>query len=140
MLLAIFGCKELGTLNLKFIQLVIESCDRNMATTKSKKVILITGCDSGFGYSLACHMADHHGPEFLTIACSYEPNSEGSEVLRTKPNVKVLPLDVTNEASVQELAENINSILDEQNAQLWAVVNNAATLVFADATWQTLLV
>ena len=83
-------------------------------------------------------MADHHGPEFLTIACSYEPNSEGSEVLRTKPNVKVLPLDVTNEASVQELAENINSILDEQNAQLWAVVNNAATLVFADATWQTL--
>ena len=41
-----------------------------------KQAILITGCDSGFGYSLACHLASKH-PEFLTIACCYSMNSEG---------------------------------------------------------------
>ena len=70
-----------------------------MATTTSllfgdkKKVILITGCDSGFGFSLACHMSDTHREEFLTIACSYFSSSEGAEILRGKSNVKVLPLD-----------------------------------------------
>lgn len=41
-----------------------------------KQAILITGCDSGFGYSLTCHLASRH-PEFLTIACCYSMNSEG---------------------------------------------------------------
>ena len=41
-----------------------------------KQAILITGCDSGFGYSLTCHLASKH-PEFLTIACCYSMNSEG---------------------------------------------------------------
>lgn len=115
-----------------------------MATTTSllfgdkKKVILITGCDSGFGFSLACHMSDTHREEFLTIACSYFSSSEGAEILRGKSNVKVLPLDVTVEESVQKLVQQIDIILEEENAELWAVVNNAAaSLVFADATWQT---
>lgn len=58
-----------------------------------KKVILITGCDSGFGFSLACHMSEKHGQDFLTIACSYFP-SEGSKILKEKPNLIVLPLGV----------------------------------------------
>ena len=101
-----------------------------------KKVILITGCDSGFGFSLACHTSETHGEDFLTIACSYY-SSKGSEILRGKSNVKVLPLDVTVEESIQELVQQVDIILEEENAQLWAVVNNAASLVFADATWQT---
>ena len=103
---------------------------------EKKKVILITGCDSGFGFSLACHMSEKHGQDFLTIACSYFP-SEGSKILKEKPNLRVLPLDVTNEDSVQELVKQVEVILEDENAELWAVVNNAASLVFADATWQT---
>ena len=44
---------------------------------------------------------------------------------------------MTNEDSVQELVKQVEVILEDENAELWAVVNNAASLVFADATWQT---
>ena len=106
-------------------------------STNLKKVILITGCDSGFGFSLACHMSENP-QNYLTLACCYIPNSEGATILQSKPNLKVLPLDVTNENSIQDLVKQVNLILEEENSQLWAIVNNAATLVFADATWQTL--
>lgn len=104
--------------------------------TSLKKAVLITGCDSGFGFSLACHMSENH-PEFLTVATTFFPDSEGAAILRSKsPNLKVLQLDVTKPESIEELVKNVNDILGDQ-FQLWTVVNNAATLVFADALWQT---
>ena len=50
--------------------------DWSIEKMSKKQAILITGCDSGFGYSLTCHLASKH-PEFLTIACCYSMNSEG---------------------------------------------------------------
>jgi 3-hydroxybutyrate dehydrogenase len=102
----------------------------------AKKAILITGCDSGFGFSLACHLSETK-PDLLTLACCYIADSEGSTILRSKPNVQVLQLDVTSPQSISKLVKDVDAILDEHKGQLWAVVNNAATLVFADAMWQT---
>lgn len=100
-----------------------------------KKAILITGCDSGFGFSLACHMSEHH-PEFLTIVTTYFLDSEGASILRSKAHLQVVQLDVTRPESIGDLVKNVHHIIGDQY-QLWMVVNNAATLVFADALWQT---
>lgn len=100
-----------------------------------KKAVLITGCDSGFGYSLACHMAENH-PDFVTIACCYESDSEGAQDLKAK-NIKVFRVDVTDTQSVDQLKKNVENFMEETNCRLWTLVNNAATLVFADAIWQT---
>ncbi len=109
-----------------------------MAAIEKKKAILITGCDSGFGFSLASHLSETK-PDILTIACCYFPGgvSKGANILDSMPNVKVLKLDVTDEGSIAELVVNVEATLKEENAMLWSVVNNAATLVFADAVWQT---
>lgn len=105
--------------------------------TSKKKAVLISGCDSGFGYSLACHLAEKH-VDLITFACCYQHDSEGAKNLRSKGgNIHVLQLDVTQEESVENLKVKIDDILSIENGQLWLLVNNAATLVFADAIWQT---
>ena len=103
-----------------------------------KKSVLITGCDSGFGFSLASHLSETR-PDVLTIACCFYPDgmSPGGNELCDKKNVIVLKLDVTKDASVQAVVTEVDKILEEEKAELWAVVNNAATLVFADSVWQT---
>ena len=49
-----------------------------------------------------------------------------------------LGLDVTDESSVAAAVSATKKILSSDNKQLWCVVNNAATLVFADAEWQSI--
>ena len=100
------------------------------------KAILITGCDSGFGFSLVNHLSENHR-DYLAIACCYDANSEGAKELEQKQGVKVLQVDVTQRESIEKLLKNVEDLLKKENVQLWALINNAATLVFADAIWQT---
>ena len=102
-----------------------------------KKAVLISGCDTGFGYSLACNLAEKH-KDLITFACCFQEDSEGALSLKSKGgNLHVFQLEVTQEDSVQNLKAKIDAILLKENGQLWVLVNNAATLVFADAIWQT---
>ena len=103
--------------------------------TVKQKVILITGCDSGFGYSLACHVAEKH-PKFKLVACCFEMDSEGAKDLISK-GITVFQLDVTDNDSIEKLRKDVDALLVEKNGELWTLVNNAATLVFADAIFQT---
>ena len=100
-----------------------------------KQAILITGCDSGFGFSLALHLAEKH--QFIILACIYESESEGAKILKSHPEIHVLKADVTNTKSIEQLKEKVDVLLEQEKAQLWTLVNNAATLVFAEAVWQT---
>ena len=112
----------------------LEMSTYNKSVSKTK-VILITGCDSGFGYSLACHVPEQH-PTFLLIACCFCIDSEGAKDLISK-GVTVFKLDVTDVDSIEKLRQDVEVLLREKNGELWAIVNNAATLVFADAILQT---
>ena len=47
-------------------------------------------------------------------------------------------LDVTDDSSVAAAVSATREIMSSDNKQLWCVVNNAATLVFADAEWQSI--
>ena len=101
-----------------------------------KHAILITGCDTGFGFSLALDQAEKEA-DHLVLACCYQPESEGAKQLMTKNNIRLFKLDVTDSRSIEQLSQHVDEILEKENAQLKVLVNNAAALVFADATWQT---
>lgn len=86
------------------------------------KAILVTGCDRGIGHELAkkldsmgyyvfagCLFKGQHGEQALVAACS--------------SRLKTLQMDVSNRDQVQLAAEQVQSMLGENN--LWAVVNNA---------------
>ena len=51
------------------------------------KVIFITGCDSGFGYSLALHC--HENTELTVVAACHNANSLGSESLTRSSNGRI---------------------------------------------------
>ena len=51
-----------------------------------KHAILITGCDTGFGFSLALDQAEKEA-DLLVLACCYQPESEGAKQLKPKNNI-----------------------------------------------------
>ena len=129
------------------------STDQTAATPLSgggvKRAVFITGCDSGFGFSLASHMLEESRTkyrDYIVIAGCFYPNGNSAgadQLLETATRVKsedfhILSLDVTCSDSVAKARDDIDRIVGaSEGAHLWAVVNNAATLVFADAVFQT---
>lgn len=84
------------------------------------KIILITGCDSGFGF-LAAKQLDSYG--FHVYAACLDPDSEGPRKLKTScsTKLKIVQMDVTND-------EDVNSVVEEikiSGLVFWALINNA---------------
>lgn len=96
------------------------------------KNILITGCDSGFGYSLALHCADNG---MNVLAGCYLEDSEGGKFLESIDNITVVGLDVTNSKSLDEALTVVRRVCGTDG--LHCLVNNAAVLVFGETMWQT---
>jgi len=96
------------------------------------QTILITGCDTGYGFSLALHCSQHLGMKVLATCFT---TGEGRKVLEKTEGVTVLQLDITSRDSREELVLNVRNIL--KGGGLHCLVNNAATLIFGEAAWQT---
>ncbi|KAL8566132.1 hypothetical protein ACOMHN_005108 [Nucella lapillus] len=96
------------------------------------KAVFITGCDSGFGYSLA-HRLDTRG--YRVFAGCLAPDREGAEQLKKScsPNLQVVPLDVTDDWQVQKALKVVKDKCEE--GALWAVVNNAGIAAFTEIEW-----
>ncbi|MCX7278302.1 MAG: SDR family oxidoreductase [Burkholderiales bacterium] len=75
------------------------------------KTILITGCSSGFGLATAQHFLDRDWKVIATMRTPHE------EVLPRSEHLRVLALDVTDDASIRQLVEAAGPID--------ALVNNA---------------
>ncbi len=79
-------------------------------------VILITGCSTGIGYSAALEFAGHGDTVYATMR-----NTGKAGDLASTPNVHVLELEVTDQASVDAC---IAEILD-RSGRVDVLVNNA---------------
>ncbi|PVD39153.1 hypothetical protein C0Q70_01781 [Pomacea canaliculata] len=95
----------------------------------ANKVVIITGCDTGFGNSLAQRL-DSLG--FTVIAGCLDKSSDGAEQLKssTSGRLHVIPLDVTDDTGIS----NCLSFFEEElpGKDLWALVNNAGIIVRGD--------
>ena len=68
------------------------------------KTILITGCSSGFGLEIARHFLDHSWNVIATMRTPRE------DLLPPSPQLRVLPLDVTDPHSIRQLIEQAGPI------------------------------
>lgn len=95
----------------------------------SKLVIVITGCDSGFGL-MASELLAKRG--FLVVsACLTE---EGAIRLSSKVST-ALKCDVTDAQDIQLLHNACVQIMVENHAKLWAIVNNAGIAPLGCLDW-----
>lgn len=97
------------------------------------KAVFITGCDRGFGETLASRLALEG---YNVYAGCLDTNSEGANRLYSYSNIIVLHIDVTDNKSVDGAVKMLEQKLFETG--LWAVVNNAGIAVFAETEWCTM--
>uniref|UniRef100_F1LB47 Short-chain dehydrogenase/reductase family 9C member 7 n=1 Tax=Ascaris suum TaxID=6253 RepID=F1LB47_ASCSU len=93
----------------------------------SKKAVFITGCDSGFGRSLALKCAERGMTVFagcLTKEGEQSLKNEGGEACGS---LRTVHLDITNQESVEK-ALVFTEMQLSGSLQLWALVNNAGFL------------
>ncbi|XP_015225895.1 PREDICTED: retinol dehydrogenase 3-like [Cyprinodon variegatus] len=101
---------------------------------KGNKYVYITGCDSGFGNTLAKYL-DKLG--FRVIAGCYTENGEIALKKVSSERLTTVSLDVTKSDSVKKVADFIKTHVGEKG--LWAVVNNAGVATPSGPTdWLTI--
>ncbi|XP_077528688.1 retinol dehydrogenase 7-like [Haemaphysalis longicornis] len=103
----------------------------NGTVVPTGKSVLITGCDTGFGYLLATQLA---GEGFFTYAGCLDENSDGAKGLKKRANLRVLQMDVTKEEEIQAALQTVQETLDDK--VLWAVVANAGVSSMGYIEWQ----
>lgn len=97
---------------------------------QGKKVVLISGCDSGFGRSLACRTASLG---FKTVAACY--TESGAAYLKDIATTVVADFG-TKEGTqivIQAVFAAVESVGD--GGQLWSVINNAAVCLPGNVEW-----
>ncbi|KAF2218357.1 hypothetical protein BDZ85DRAFT_227029, partial [Elsinoe ampelina] len=93
-----------------------------VADSPPQKYALVTGCTpGGIGHSLALTLA---APPYSyhVLATVRDPSKPDLSTLSSRPNITLLPLDVTSSASISALVEQISSIT---SSRLHLLVNNA---------------
>ncbi|XP_077978966.1 D-beta-hydroxybutyrate dehydrogenase, mitochondrial-like [Glandiceps talaboti] len=94
-----------------------------------RKAVFITGCDSGFGHSLAVHL-DYLGFRVFA-ACLFKGGEGEQKLVKTcSDRLKTIQLDVTNQEQVDNALKEVERYLDGED--LWGLVNNAGMLFMAD--------
>jgi hypothetical protein len=88
------------------------------------RLVVISGCDTGFGRQLAIFLAQHCG--YVVLAgCLNEDNVDQLEKEVYNGNLYAHPLDVTSDSSVATYVEKALSLLNSRSLTMYAVVNNA---------------
>ena len=89
------------------------------------KNVIITGSSSGFGLKAAKDFADKGNKVFATMRNPNEKNASAKADLENhSANIKVVDMDVTNDASVKEAMENI--LAEAGNIDI--LINNAGVM------------
>ncbi|XP_068156911.1 D-beta-hydroxybutyrate dehydrogenase, mitochondrial [Drosophila tropicalis] len=115
---------------------------RRQIQVDKHNVILITGCDSGLGHSLAVYC--HNVLQMTVVSCCHNLQSEGAHLLRQMNSPKephrmhTWSLDLLQPASIELVHEQMLKLLEtNKDYQIMALVNNAGVMCFGDFEWQT---
>lgn len=93
------------------------------------KIVLVTGCDSGFGYAIVKNL-DSIGMKVLA-GCLDQFGAGATELKNScSENLEIFQLDVTSQSDIERAKERIKSITGENG--LWGLVNNAGVAYFAE--------
>ncbi|XP_005179952.1 D-beta-hydroxybutyrate dehydrogenase, mitochondrial [Musca domestica] len=113
----------------------------NHTKVSPRNVILITGCDSGLGFSLALYC---HSLNMTVISACHNANSPGAKLLQHLSDPKrmiTIELDLCKPDTIEETQKRLQELImnpnDEQQYQFTALVNNAGTMCFGEYEWQT---
>ncbi|KAL1514067.1 hypothetical protein ABEB36_003390 [Hypothenemus hampei] len=113
------------------------SRDKQRITANKKKVVIITGCDSGIGFSLAQHAAECG---FTVIATFLSLDSKGSKEIKRLYGGYIIQiqLNITDSTSIRNAVQTLEHYLSKNPGySLHALVNNAGVMVFGEFEWQT---
>ncbi|KAM4693323.1 D-beta-hydroxybutyrate dehydrogenase, mitochondrial [Discoglossus pictus] len=103
------------------------------------KAVLVTGCDSGFGFSLAKHL---HSKGFIVFAgCLFKDRGDAGvkELDNINSNrLKTIQLNVVKQEEVDQTVEVIRENLKDPEKGLWGVVNNAGISTFGEVEFTSM--
>ncbi|XP_053566171.1 D-beta-hydroxybutyrate dehydrogenase, mitochondrial [Bombina bombina] len=106
---------------------------------QENKAVLVTGCDSGFGFSLAKHL---HSKGFTVFAgCLFKDNGDAGvkELDNVKSDrLKTVQLNVVNQEEVDRTVEIIRENLKDPEKGLWGVINNAGISTFGEVEFTSM--
>eukprot|EP01083_Nonionella_stella_P043500 117339_1 len=91
---------------------------REISVSSDPKVVVISGCDSGFGYMLAKSL---DRPPYKVVALCLTEDGCGRLENERSDRVQTLRCDITRDVDVK----NIKTLLEEQSLEVYALVNNA---------------
>ncbi|XP_005989441.2 D-beta-hydroxybutyrate dehydrogenase, mitochondrial [Latimeria chalumnae] len=103
------------------------------------KGVLITGCDTGFGFSLAKHL---HNKGFTVFAgCLLK--DKGSDGVNQLDNLKserlkTVQLNVCEDEEVEAAVQFVQGNLKDPEKGLWGVVNNAGISTFGEVEFTSM--
>lgn len=92
--------------------------------TLEGKVILITGCDSGFGQLMAIHYCAEGAHVYAGVLNEKNGQAIESEA-KGKGRITALVLNVIDEQHIQDAFKRIKSDLEKEGKTLFALINNA---------------
>ncbi|XP_027441522.1 D-beta-hydroxybutyrate dehydrogenase, mitochondrial isoform X1 [Zalophus californianus] len=103
------------------------------------KAVLVTGCDSGFGFSLAKHL---HSKGFLVFAgCLMKDKGDAGvkELDSLKSDrLRTVQLNVCKSEEVEKVVETVRSSLEDPETGLWGLVNNAGISTFGEVEFTSM--
>ncbi|XP_066146916.1 D-beta-hydroxybutyrate dehydrogenase, mitochondrial [Euwallacea fornicatus] len=111
--------------------------EKQKIIANKKKVVIITGCDSGLGFSLAQHAAECG---FTVIATFLTLDSKGSNEIKRLYGGYIIQiqLDITDSTSIQNAVQTMEHYFSKNAGYcLHALINNAGVMVFGEFEWQT---
>ncbi|PNI24265.1 BDH1 isoform 4 [Pan troglodytes] len=103
------------------------------------KAVLVTGCDSGFGFSLAKHL---HSKGFLVFAgcLMKDKGHDGVKELDSlnSDRLRTVQLNVCSSEEVEKAVEIVRSSLKDPEKGMWGLVNNAGISTFGEVEFTSL--
>lgn len=103
------------------------------------KAVLVTGCDSGFGFSLAKHL---HSKGFLVFAgCLLKDKGDaGAKELDSlnSDRLRTVQLNVCSSEEVEKAVEVVRAGLKDPEKGVWGLVNNAGISTFGEVEFTSM--